>query len=149
MQPQISRQHDSIIIVIARESKVEKTGRQVRTPRNWIITRSALSQLISIVHCPNNPHFFLVSDQSRSISFPSFFPSLFFSIAKHFLWEQLLDSPPVIDNVFVIPQRAAGQREIRSAGKNDDRRKYPAPFPRGKSRREGEGATEEAWLVEN
>lgn len=56
---------------------------------------------------------------------------------------------PVIDNVFVIPQRAAGQREIRSAGKNDDRRKYPAPFPRGKSRREGEGATDEAWLVEN
>lgn len=45
---------------------------------------------------------------------------------------------PVIDNVFVIPQRAAGQREIRSAGKNDDRRKNPAPFPRGKSRREGE-----------
>lgn len=56
---------------------------------------------------------------------------------------------PIIDNVFVIPQRAAGQREIRSAGKNDDRRKYPAPFPRGKSRREGEGATDEAWLVEN
>lgn len=117
--------------------------RLVAIPRNWIISLSQIGQLISIVHYsiafteqPPPPFFFfLVSDQSRSISFYSFFPSFFFSFAFSMRTASIL---PVIDNVFVIPQRAAGQREIRSAGKNDDRRKNPAPFPRGKSRREGE-----------
>lgn len=101
-----------------------------------LIALSQIGQLISIVHhpivhpLPNNPpsFFFLVSDPSRSTSFYSFFPLLFFF--DRIFYENSLDSP-VIDNVFVIPQRAAGQREIRSAGKNDDRGKNPAPFPRG------------------
>lgn len=85
-------------------------------------------------HCPSTTEqptllfFFLVSDPSRSTSFYSFFPLLFFF--DRIFYENSLDSP-VIDNVFVIPQRAAGQREIRSAGKNDDRGKNLAPFPRG------------------
>lgn len=101
-----------------------------------LIALSQIGQLISIVHHPivhplpnNPPSFFFWSlipvDPPLFIRF-----SLSFFFFDRIFYENSLDSP-VIDNVFVIPQRAAGQREIRSAGKNDDRGKNRAPFPRG------------------
>lgn len=139
MQPQISRQYDSIIIV--NELNVEKTGRHSSKLNYLPFANRAVNFDRPLLHCvhrttPSPIFLFFWSLIRVDLSlFIRFFSLFFFSFAFSMRTASIL---PVIDNVFVIPQRAAGQREIRSAGKNDDRRKNPAPFPRGKSRREGE-----------
>lgn len=120
----------------------------VRIARNWIIliTLSQIGLLISShdpprLRCPDwtCSLFFPFWSLTRSLTNPPLFLFVaFFSFSSLFFFLSIGSKPidrdafsmrapsilPVIDNVFVIQlqPRAAGQREIRSARKNDWRK---------------------------